>query len=270
MRQQRSWLEVVEWFHSSKGDALAALLSGVPLTEAAAAVAVSAIAAETPLSQLLPRCTPVAAQADYVARVLSCQETYCGLFIPVTPPATAVQAGAGAAEGEGAEAGPLGVALLLLQQVGESHLKETAGLLHAIASFALPVVTRRLLRGSPRDSETSRCIAEATHAALSSLATDCRRLIRERLETSISASLIGRLCCIVLHPLMLRAEWQIASVLTPRTEAPASLEKGKKVGKKMTQTNDESVSFAFDFARDLLAEGTTSLALSRAVVCKTE
>lgn len=266
LRPWNSWLDVVEWFYNSKGDALAALLSDAGLTEAASGVAVSPSAAvQTPLLQLLPRCTPAAAAAGYAARVLSCQRTYWGLFLPTGGPGTESTPEATAAETAAASPGPVGVALLLLQEVGESHLKETPYLLHAVANFALPVATRRLLEGPEDPPGESRCIAEAARAALSSLVSDCRRLIQERMETSIPANLIGRLCCVVLHPLMLRAEWRIASILTPLS-GPSDGE--GETGDTETAATQENVCFAFEFARDLLVEGTTSLALSRAVVCK--
>ncbi|KAL8274696.1 hypothetical protein Esti_001411 [Eimeria stiedai] len=263
LRQSGSWLEVVEWFYSSKGDALASLLTSPHLMENAKGNAVCVSAAGTvklPLP-LLPSCTPAGAVAGYNARVLGCQKTYAGLFVSQD-----IEAGRtvqeSPAEAAGAAAGPIGMALLLLQEVGESHLKETPGLLGAVASFALPVLVERLLVCAQDGSESSSSLAKATAEALASFVADCRRLIQERLETSIPPNLIGRLCCVVLHPLMIQAEWRVTRVLSSQVEGAGSEEEG--LGSESARGTD--LRFAFNFARDLLAEGSKSLALSRAIV----
>ncbi|KAL8446851.1 hypothetical protein Emag_004612 [Eimeria magna] len=256
LRPWSSWLEVVEWFYSSKGDALASLLASPRLAQTAQdhAVYISAARTVKPPLPLLPSCTPAAAVASYTARVLRCQKACAGLFA-----SRDVQAGGtvheSAAEAAAAAAGPIGMALLLLQEVGQSHLKESPGLLAAVASFALPVLVERLLECAQDGSESSSSVARATAEALSSFVSDCRRLIQERLETSISPNLIGRLCCVVLHPLMIQAEWRVSRLLSTQVEGAGS-----------ESARETSLLFAFNFARDLLAEGSKSLALSRAIV----
>ncbi|KAL8452718.1 hypothetical protein Emed_001282 [Eimeria media] len=256
LRPWSSWLEVVEWFYSSKGDALASLLASPHLVQKGQehAVYISAEGNVKPPLPLLPSCTPPAAVACYTARVLRYQKACAGLFV-----SRDVQAGRtvheSAAEAAAAAAGPIGVALLLLQEVGQSHLKESPGLLAAVASFALPVLVERLLECAQDGSESSSSLAQATAEALASFVADCKRLIQERLETSISPNLIGRLCCVVLHPLMIQAEWRIALVLSTEAEEAGS-----------ESAREASHLFAFNFAQALLAEGSKSLALSRAVV----
>ncbi|KAL8425085.1 hypothetical protein Efla_001474 [Eimeria flavescens] len=262
IRQWQSWLDVVEWFYSSKGDALGSLLDCVPLITAAKQGANFMAAAEQPLLlPLLPRCTPSAAVSGYSARISRLHKTCGGLFIV---PASQAEGASGEPAPQGPEAveGPLGVALLLLQEVGESHLCETPSLLGAVASFALPVLFERLVQGTQRDSGASRSLAAAMASVFSAFVADCKRLIQERLETSISPSLIGRLCCVVLHPLMIQAEWRISRVLATPGKAGATAERNS-VNKS---ASEEGTFFAFNFARDLLAEGAKSLALSRAVV----
>lgn len=239
----------MEWFYSSKGEALAAILCARPLVEAATADSVRCNPAFwTPL----PQETPTLVMTKYTAKRRICQTKHADL---IDSPA--------AAPNEAGES-PILTALLLLQEVGKAHLKEISGLLQAVASFALPVVTQSILRESGGPSFSKRRRAEAALAVLSSLVADCRRLIDERLETSITAYLIGKLCCIVVHPLMLRAECRIAELL----EIPGESTRGREVATAADPLSKERVLFSFTFSRDLLAQGATSLAISRAVVCK--
>ncbi|XP_026189726.1 uncharacterized protein LOC34622728 [Cyclospora cayetanensis] len=277
LKSWATWLDVVAWFYRSKGDALATLFAAGPL-------AVAASAANAPLERpqhlkLLPRCTPADGARAYVARVASCQLAHRALMPPSGCPAGAgtaaelpeeLEAKAANAAPE-ATADPLGVALLLMQEIGRSYVHETPGLLQAVASFAIPTVAQRVV-GSHQESQNSRKLtkdtATAAHAVLASFVTDCRRLIQDRSEMAMPPSLVGRLCCVVLHPLMIEAEWKLAGViLSSREAAPPSVASSQSDELPNDNTPvPDGLYFVFEFARDLLAEGAASLALSRAVV----
>lgn len=138
-----------------------------------------------------------------------------------------------------------GLALAVVSELSRVHTSAAKALIRVIEAFSLPILTASLIDSTSALSPTQDEV-KATYGVLTDIVRECHELLSDRVAVSLPPDLVGSVCTLVVHPLMLLAEAQFEAF----------------------RTDSLPGDFVYSFCKKILKEGQTSLALSRAVIGK--